>query len=149
MTLVMSEWRRNSEKGKVSDMKLFGETIASLEQGLNYSATKGKAISQNIANVDTPNYKAKQVSFKEMLKNAQVNEVSAYKTSEKHLDFRQRNVEPGVIDVSNFRFRHDGNGVDMDMEQANLAENQIYYNALVDRLNGKFNTLQNVVKGGR
>lgn len=37
----------------------------------------------------------------------------------------------------------------MDKEQADLAANQIYYNALVDRINGKFNTLQNVIKGGR
>lgn len=130
-------------------MKLFGETISSLEHGLNYSVTKGKAISQNIANVDTPNYKAKKVNFKEMLANAQATGIPAYKTSQKHIDFRQRNVEPGVFNVSNFRYRHDGNGVDMDKEQADLAENQIYYNALVDRLNGKFNTLQNVVKGGR
>ena len=37
-----------------------------IERGLDYSATKGKAISQNIANIDTPNYKAKNVSFKEV-----------------------------------------------------------------------------------
>lgn len=149
MTLVMSKGRINSGKGKVSEMKLFGGTISSLEQGLKYSVTKGKAISQNIANVDTPNYKAKQVSFKEVLANAQVTGLPAYKTNEKHLDFKQRNLEPGVFNQSNFRYRHDGNGVDMDKEQASLAENQIYYNALVDRVSGKFNTLQNVVKGGR
>ena len=48
-----------------------------------------------------------------------------------------------------YRYSHNGNGVDMDKEQANLATNQIYYNALVDRMNGKLNTLQNVIKGGR
>src|SRR5690625_3687464 len=130
-------------------MKLFGQAISSLEQGLNYSATKGKVISQNIANVDTPNYKAKNVSFKDFLANAQVNELTAYKTERKHIDFPKRNIHPGVFEYSNFRYRHDGNGVDMDKEQADLAENQIYYNALVDRISGKFNTLQNVIKGGR
>lgn len=130
-------------------MKLFGGTITSLERGLDYSVTKSKAISQNIANVDTPHYKAKQVSFKDVFANAQSAEITAYKTDQKHIDFRKSNMKPGVFDVSNFRYRHDGNGVDMDKEQADLAENQIYYNALVDRLNGKFNTLQNVVKGGR
>ncbi|MDS9470575.1 flagellar basal body rod protein FlgB [Sporosarcina pasteurii] len=130
-------------------MKLFGHMISSLEQGLNYSATKGKVISQNIANVDTPNYKAKNVSFKDFFDNAQMKELRAYKTDHRHIDFPKRNVQPGVFDYSNFRYRHDGNGVDMDKEQADLAENQIYYHALVDRLNGKFNTLQNVIKGGR
>lgn len=36
----------------------------------------------------------------------------------------------------------------MDQEMVKLAENQIYYNALVDRINGKFNTLKTVIKGG-
>ena len=44
-------------------MNIFGGTISQLERGLNFSALKGKAISQNIANVDTPNYKAKNVRF--------------------------------------------------------------------------------------
>ena len=66
-----------------------------------------------------------------------------------HIDFKKSTKQTGVYDYSNFRYRHDGNGVDMDKEQADLATNQIYYNALVDRLNGKFSTLQNVIKGGR
>lgn len=130
-------------------MKLFGETITSLERGLNYSSTKGKAISQNIANVDTPHYKAKKVSFKDVFADARSAGIKAYTTEKKHIDFNGSNRQVGVFDMTNFRYRHDGNGVDMDKEQAELAENQIYYNALVDRLNGKFNTLQNVVKGGR
>lgn len=130
-------------------MNLFGQTISALEQGLNYSATKGQVISQNIANVDTPNYKAKGVSFKEVLEGVKVNTIEAYKTDVKHVDFKKSNAQSGVFDYSNFRYRHDGNGVDMDKEQTDLATNQIYYNALVDRLNGKFSTLQNVIKGGR
>ena len=117
---------------------------------MDFSATKGKVISQNIANVDTPNYKAKNVSFKEVFANVQVeftrslsNRFTAYRISS------QQRTHPGVFNYSNLRYRHDGNGVDMDKEQADLAANQIYYNALVDRINGKFNTLQNVIKGGR
>ncbi len=52
-------------------MNLFGSMITQLERGLDYSATKGKTISQNIANIDTPNYKAKNVSFKEVFANVQ------------------------------------------------------------------------------
>ena len=106
-------------------------------------------IAQNIANVDTPNYKAKTVSFKDILEDTKMQQLPAYKTTEKHMDFKQINREQAIIDRSSFRFRHDGNGVDMDTEQAELAKNQIYYNAVVDRLNGKFNTLQTVIKGGR
>ncbi|WP_438317581.1 flagellar basal body rod protein FlgB [Sporosarcina sp. FA9] len=130
-------------------MNLFGNTIQSLERGLDYSATKGKTIAQNIANIDTPNYKAKDVSFKEVFSNVQAKNLGAYRTDARHIDFKSRSIEPGVFNYSNFRYRHDGNGVDMDKEQSSLAANQIYYNAVVDRLNGKFSTLQNVIKGGR
>ena len=130
-------------------MNLFGNTISALESGLNYSATKGKAISQNIANVDTPNYKTKNVNFNDVFANAKTNGLNAYKTNARHMDFETGGVHQGVFSYSNLNYRHNGNGVDMDKEQANLASNQIYYNAVVDRLNGKFSTLQNVIKGGR
>jgi flagellar basal-body rod protein FlgB len=130
-------------------MNLFGSMITQLERGLDYSATKGKAISQNIANIDTPNYKAKSVSFKEVFANTQANSLEAYKTDARHINFKSNTTHSGVFNYSNLRYRQDGNGVDMDKEQADLAANQIYYNAVVDRINGKFNTLQNVIKGGR
>ena len=120
-----------------------------LEQGLNFSSTKGKAIAQNIANIDTPNYKAKNVSFKQTLQDVQQQSISAYRTNNLHFAFGSKVSQPGVSSYANFQYRQDGNGVDMDKEQADLAANQIYYNALVDRLNGKFGTLQNVIKGGR
>lgn len=130
-------------------MTIYGSTISMLEHGLNFSSTKGKAIAQNIANIDTPNYKAKTVSFKQTLQDAQQQSISAYRTNSLHFAFSSKVSQPGVSSYANFQYRQDGNGVDMDKEQADLAANQIYYNALVDRLNGKFGTLQNVIKGGR
>lgn len=129
-------------------MNIFGKTISTLEQGLDYSATKGKVISQNIANVDTPNYKTKNVSFKDVFSDAQSSQVNSYRTDSRHMEFKGSDSQTGIHSSNNFRYRHDGNGVDMDKEQASLASNQIYYNALIDRLNGKFNTLQSVIKGG-
>lgn len=132
-------------------MNLFGNTISVLERGLDFSATKGKVISQNIANVDTPNYKAKNVRFQDVFAEAKANTraIQASRTDPRHFEFKSKEIHHGVSNASNFRYRHDGNGVDMDKEQADLATNQIYYHALVDRLNGKFNSLQNVIKGGR
>lgn len=130
-------------------MNIYGSTISLLEQGLNFSSTKGKAISQNIANIDTPNYKAKSVSFKEMMQEVERSPINAYRTNELHIGFTSKVSQPGVSNYTNFKYRQDGNGVDMDKEQADLAANQIYYNALVDRINSKFSSLQNVIKGGR
>ena len=129
-------------------MNLFGGTISNLENGLNYASLKNKTIAQNIANVDTPGYKAKNVSFKKMLSDAQDSTVSAKRTDARHYNFEMKQSTPGVSGYENFSYRSNGNGVDMDAEQASLAENTIYYNALVERISGKFNTLNDVIKGG-
>ncbi|MEO4053529.1 flagellar basal body rod protein FlgB [Solibacillus sp. CAU 1738] len=130
-------------------MDLFGGTISSLENGLSYATLKNKTIANNIANVDTPNYKAKDVSFKQMLNDAQQSSITANRNDVRHFDFSIKQSKPGVYSYENFRARHNGNGVNMDAEQASLAENTIYYNALIDRVNGKLNSLNTVIKGGK
>lgn len=130
-------------------MSLFGGTINSLETGLKYATLKNKTIAQNIANVDTPNYKAKDISFKQVLMDEQTTLISANRTDIRHYDIKITQNKSSVISYENFRYRNDGNGVDMDAEQAKLAQNSIYYNALIDRINGKLNTLNTVIKGGR
>lgn len=130
-------------------LNLFGGTISSLENGLSYATLNQKTIANNIANVDTPNYKAKNVNFKNMLEEEKQSSISAYRTDNRHYDFSITQSTPGVSDIDNLRYRNNGNAVDMDEQQAKMAENQIYYNALIDRVNGKLNTLNTVIKGGR
>lgn len=130
-------------------LNLFGGTISSLENGLSYATLNQKTIANNIANVDTPNYKAKDVSFKNMLEEEKRSSISAYRTDERHYDFSITQSTPGVSNIDNLRYRNNGNAVDMDAQQAKMAENQIYYNALIDRVNGKLNTLNTVIKGGK
>ena len=130
-------------------MDLFGGTISSLENGLSYATLNQKTIANNIANVDTPNYKAKNVNFKNMLEEEKRSSISAYRTDNRHYDFSITQSAPGVSSIDNLRYRNNGNAVDMDEQQAKMAENQIYYNALIDRVNGKLNTLNTVIKGGK
>lgn len=130
-------------------LNLFGGTISSLEKGLSYATLNQKTIANNIANVDTPNYKSKDVSFKNMLEEEKRSSISAYRTDERHYDFAITQSTPGVSNIDNLRYRNNGNAVDMDAQQAKMAENQIYYNALIDRVNGKLNTLNTVIKGGK
>lgn len=129
-------------------MSIFGGTLSNLESGLSYASVRQKTIAQNIANNDTPNYKAKDVSFKNMLTEATNTGLTSTKTNVKHLDFQNEKATPGVYSYSNLNYRENGNGVDMDDEQANLAENAIYYNALIERVSSKYNSLNNVIKGG-
>ena len=129
-------------------MSLFSSTIQSLENGLNYSSAKQKVISQNIANVDTPNYKAKSISFKDQL-NESISTFEAKRTNPRHFEFSGRGANGYYIKNQPFQYNHNGNGVDIDKEMSDMASNQIYFNALTDRLNGKFNSLQSVIRGGK
>jgi flagellar basal-body rod protein FlgB len=129
-------------------MDLFGGTISRLEQGISYSAIKQKTLSQNISNVDTPNYKAVDVSFEDELTNA-LSSIKAKKSNSKHMDFSTNSTAPYEMSVRQDTYNHNGNNVDIDKEMAMLAQNQIYNQALVDRLNGKFRSLQTVIKGGK
>ena len=68
-------------------MELFSNTFRVLEKSLDYSSSKQKVISQNIANVDTPNYKAKDVA-KNSFQGALQASIEAYRTDSRHLNFK-------------------------------------------------------------
>lgn len=129
-------------------MKLFSNTFSTLENGLNYASLNQKVISQNIANVDTPNYKAKKVEFKELLDQS-TQQLETKRTNQRHFTFGSDSQHPAVKTKSSFQYNHNGNGVDLDQEMSEMATNQIYFNALSDRINGKFNSLQSVIRGGK
>lgn len=128
-------------------MNLFSNSITSLERGLDYASLKQKTIANNIANVDTPNYKSKEVNFKKILDNNR-SDFQNNRTDKRHFDF---SMQPNgtVIAARNMSYNESGNSVDLDAEMSKMAENQIYYNALTDRLNSKYSSLTNVIKGGR
>ncbi|MRX70588.1 flagellar basal body rod protein FlgB [Bacillus lacus] len=129
-------------------MKIFSGTFDVLEKGIQYSSQNQKMIANNIANVDTPNYKTQHASFSSFLKK-ETKTLQAHVTDHKHIQFSggdRRKVTDGAL-ASNYN--HNGNNVDIDKEMALLAENQIFHSAVMDRLNGKFNSLKTVVRGGK
>lgn len=132
-------------------MNLFNSAaFRAVQLGLDGSHLRQQAITQNIANVDTPNYKAKNVSFKQMLDaELQKKTLVAYRTDERHIPFSNERKSPIVWETRSTTYNHNGNNVDIDVEMAELAKNQIYYNALIDRMNGQFQSLQTVIRGGR
>ena len=58
-------------------------------------------------------------------------------------------INSTIVTQQNGTYNNNGNSVDMDKEMTDLATNQIYYNAVTDRLSGKFSSLQNVIRGGK
>lgn len=129
-------------------MNIFDHTVSLLEKSIDYSAKKNDVIVNNIANVDTPNYRAKNVEFQNVLNNEMKN-LQARRSHEKHLPFSTEINNNNILTQNKFVYRHDGNNVDIDKEMAQFAKNQIYYQSVVDRLNGKFGILQNVIRGGK
>ncbi|MFY4773880.1 flagellar basal body rod protein FlgB [Metabacillus sp. RGM 3146] len=130
-------------------MNIFANsTMQSLEKAVDYSSLKQKVISNNIANVDTPNFKAQEVNFREAL-SSEVDKLQANRTDSKHFEFTGGTGEPFVFSNTNSSYQQNGNNVDIDSEMSEMAKNQIYYNALIDRLNGQFQSLKTVIRGGK
>ncbi|MFC7061217.1 flagellar basal body rod protein FlgB [Halobacillus seohaensis] len=129
-------------------MKLFNDTFTTLENSLNHSTKKNEAISDNIANVDTPGYKSKDVVFKDVLQN-ELGSFEAKRTNSRHLPFEGQGTSNSVtVTNEGTTYNHNGNSVDIDKEMNELAKNQIQYQALVNRMSGKFNSIKSVIRGG-
>ena len=130
-----------------------------LEFGLDGSYARHKALTNNIANVSTPDYKREDVNFIDVLKNNMgnmknnnsSNSGGLQKTNPNHIspnnntDYR---VRFKANRFSNTTYRNDGNNVDIDSEMAKLAKNNLYYNTLTQRISGKFSMLQEVIQKG-
>jgi len=129
------------------------KTINFLKSGLDGAWERQKAISNNIANVDTPHYKRKDIDFLSKLNAAMEDksEISLKTSNSRHISSEKKRPDSFKRDVfSASSFRKDENNVDIDVEMAELAKNNIYYNTLVNQLNSQFNRLKDVIdKGGR
>ena len=103
-------------------------------------------IANNIANVDTPGYKRQDIDFESQLRRALGN--SRYETVDsKVAHITSTELDARVYtDAANFSYRLDGNNVDIDTENVELAANQIKYNGLVSSINQEFTNLQLVIK---
>lgn len=115
------------------------------------SVQRQKAISANIANVDTPGYKSIEVSFAEHLKNAIKHPGQAIQLRTSNRRHIQLPRSPGMTQItvtnSDTQLRNDGNNVDIDREIARLNSNEIYYDAVSRCLNDEFQLLRSVIQG--
>ncbi|MDK2798590.1 MAG: flagellar basal-body rod protein FlgB [Clostridiales bacterium] len=128
--------------------------ITVLEKALNASWLRNEAISNNIANIDTPGYKRQTVEFESFLAEAlDKRKIEGYRTHEKHIPIGRQNVNNIAIEIKEDRIgnqmRIDKNNVDIDAEMALLAKNNIYYNAVVQQLSKQFNALKMVINERR
>ena len=130
-------------------MNIFPSSIQKMEQALSTSTLKQRVHAGNIANVDTANYKSKQVNFQQAMEQASASRMNSYRTDPRHLEFQSGAGATPVTINHNTKMTPNGNNVDMDFEMAELAKNQLWYNAVTERVNGKFSSLSSVINGGR
>ncbi len=126
----------------------FTNALGNHEQALHIRSAKAALIAGNIANADTPYYKARDIDFKQALQQVQNNTASLKATNEKHYGFQANNtptleVKYRVPTQGSF----DGNTVDMDMEKAAFGENSMHYLATLRFLTGRFQTMSRALRG--
>lgn len=121
-------------------------------KALNASWLKNQAISNNIANVNTPTYKRQDVKFESILKEHINNSSIALKSTHSN-HFSNSNgintLEPQITRERNTSFRKDDNNVNIDVEMAELTKNTIKFNALSQQLSKQLNRIKMAITEGR
>ena len=121
---------------------------------LGYRGDKQKVISGNIANINTPDYKAKDLVFEEELQKA--SEASKMRlelatTNSKHIKHSQINAvkhpqQPQVIEKEGLVEQNDGNNVNLDQEMSAMAKNNVMVNAIQSSIKKDANWFRSVIE---
>ncbi|MEN2994794.1 MAG: flagellar basal body rod protein FlgB [Thermodesulfovibrio sp.] len=108
-------------------------SINLLQKIMDICTYRQKILASNIANVDTPNYKAKDINFKEELRKAVENQSREYQ----------------VIEAPTTMPNRDGNTVNLEVEMTKLTETMLMYNAATQLLSIRIRMLKDAIRGGR
>lgn len=115
-----------------------------LDKALDASWTRNSVIANNIANVDTPGFKRHDVKFEEYLLN-EVGYTDDLDSEVARTDLDNLSAMT-YTDYGNVSYRLDGNNVDIDTENAELAKNQIKYYTMLDSTSQEFSRLKTVTR---
>jgi len=124
---------------------LFDKTTKGLSAATYYTGLRHKVIANNIANLDTPNYKSIDITFTDQLK-------AFMKTQERGSKQSSFGVLPLPTTIlspyqSDQRPRIELNTVDIDQEQVKLAQNTILHNTFIQLLSSKLRILKASISG--
>lgn len=123
--------------------------LAPHSEALRVGARRAELIARNLANADTPHYKARDIDFQDVLGKAQGAAGSTLSTT------HGAHLQPGAADNFGAELlyrvpalpRLDGNTVDTQVEQAAFAENALHYSASLAFISGQLKTLQSAIRG--
>ena len=130
---------------------LFDRQIQFHQTALNLRAHRQQLIASNIANADTPNYKAKDVDFRAALQGALQAATSTVPLATTQSGHIQGGGAPTLQGLTGYRAELqsavDGNTVNMDVERAAFAENALHYEASVTFINGMLRSMNTAITG--
>ncbi len=124
--------------------------VSGFARVLDAYAARQKAIAENIANVSTPGYQAKDVDFAKMLQErGDQNDLTGLRTEERHIPLggESPSANPTWVTDESQNLMSGENNVDIDQEMAKSAANQLYYMATSKLVAAKFKALQMVIRG--
>ncbi|MBQ9442441.1 MAG: flagellar basal body rod protein FlgB [Selenomonadaceae bacterium] len=124
-----------------------------LSRGMAAASLRQEVISHNIANVNTPNFRRSVIEFEDLLAREiygdepEEGKLQMVRTNDNHLPHKplDYHAEPNMMQDTTTIMRVDDNNVDIDIEMATLAKNQLYFNALATQLNGYISKVKNVM----
>ncbi len=128
-------------------MKVSDQTVQALAAAMNFRMIRQDLLTSNIANAETPGYKAKRLDFEEALQRAiDLDKTQSLEASdERHFNVGGGgfdNLQPEIYDDPNGIVTDDGNTVDRDKEMALMAENKIMYDATAQLLKKKLGMMK-------
>jgi len=124
-------------------------TFALPAAALKLHARRTQLLSENIANADTPNYKARDIDFRAAMRHFETGSAGTLQTT------NSRHIEPNGAGVENPTVKYrvpanpslDGNTVEMEREQSRFAQNTVEYRAALTFLGNRIQGLIGAIKG--
>jgi flagellar basal-body rod protein FlgB len=108
-----------------------------LYQKLNYTSERQKVISTNIANINTPEYKTKDLSFEEHLNKIKSNDLQLTTTHKNHISFSSQTSSSSAMklyEVENLEEQNDGNNVSLDKQISEMSKNAVMNDAIANSI---------------
>lgn len=128
-------------------MNLLNQALGVHEQALQVKSRRLEVLAQNIANADTPHYKARDIDFKAVMSEAQQQETSMTATSSGHFGMGQGIDADGMRFRTPFNTAFDGNTVEMSVEQAQYGKAAADYQATLNFLENRVSGIRKALRG--
>ncbi|WP_150051160.1 flagellar basal body rod protein FlgB [Methylomonas rhizoryzae] len=125
----------------------FNNALGIHPQALSLREQRGEILAANLANADTPDYKARDLDFSSVLQQTLQSEPRINKTNVGHMEASNSVLGADLLYRNPHQASLDGNTVEAHVEQAKYAENAVQYQASLRFINNKFAGLMSAIRG--